>query len=114
VPELLFRKALFRKGFRYSLKNKSFPGNPDLVLNKYGVVIFVNGCFWHQHKNCKYCKLPKSNKLFWKKKILSNVERDLRVRKELKRLGWKVLTVWECEIKKDISKVIDRTIKGIH
>jgi len=96
-PELLVRSALHRLGFRYRLHQKHLPGKPDLVLPKYGTVVFVNGCFWHQH-SCKDGGYPKSNKTFWKMKLDKNVERDRRNKKELISKGWRVLSVWECEL----------------
>lgn len=99
APEEKVRKFLFSKGFRYRKNDKKLPGCPDIVLPKYKTVIFVNGCFWHKH-NCKRFVWPASNKEYWKKKILRNVERDEANTKVLKELGWKVLVVWECELKK--------------
>lgn len=111
VPEVLFRKALFRKGFRYSLNNKKLPGKPDLVLPKYKTLIFVHGCFWHHHKNCNFARIPKSNIKFWKAKILGNVSRDALNRKRLKNIGWQVITVWECDVKSHLEKTINKVIK---
>ena len=99
APEEKVRKFLFSKGFRYRKNDKKLPGCPDIVLPKYKTVIFVNGCFWHKH-NCKRFVWPSSNEEYWKKKILRNVERDEVNTKALKELGWKVLVVWECELKK--------------
>ena len=99
APEEKIRKFLFSKGFRYRKNDKKLPGCPDIVLPKYKTVIFVNGCFWHKH-NCKRFVWPSSNEEYWKKKILRNVERDELNIKGLKELGWKVLVVWECELKK--------------
>lgn len=99
APEEKVRKFLFSKGFRYRKNDKNLPGCPDIVLPKYKTVIFVNGCFWHKH-NCKRFVWPSSNEEYWKKKILRNVERDELNIKGLKELGWKVLVVWECELKK--------------
>lgn len=99
-PEVAVRKFLFNHGFRYRVHYRKLPGIPDIVLPKYKVVIFVNGCFWHAHEGCKYNKPPKSNKNYWIPKIERNVERDKKYKKEITKLGWKVLTVWECEIGK--------------
>ena len=99
APEEKVRKFLFSKGFRYRKNDKKLPGCPDIVPPKYKTVIFVNGCFWHKH-NCKRFVWPASNEEYWKKKILRNVERDKTNITELKELGWKVLVVWECELKK--------------
>lgn len=98
-PEMIVRKCLFSKGFRYRKNVKSLPGSPDIVLPKYKTVIFVNGCFWHKH-DCDYFKWPATNELFWREKINRNVERDKHNINELESMGWKVITVWECEIRK--------------
>lgn len=98
-PEEIVRKYLFRQGFRYRKNDSRLPGKPDVVLPKYKTVIFVNGCFWHAHEGCKYFVWPKNNSDFWKKKILGNVERDNRNITELKDSGWRVITIWECQLK---------------
>lgn len=98
-PEMIVRKYLFFRGLRFRVQVRKLPGNPDIVLPKYKTVIFVNGCFWHGHEGCKYFRLPKSNVEFWKEKIERNVARDARNEAELKVLGWRVIRVWECEIK---------------
>ena len=98
-PEMLVRKFLFANGFRYRINDKKLPGKPDIVLPKYKTVIFVNGCFWHGHENCKYFKLPRTRTEWWKNKIEKNKENDLRKHSQLVELGYKVLIVWECEIK---------------
>ena len=98
-PEELVRKYLFSKGFRYRKNVRTLPGSPDLVLPKYHTVIFVSGCFWHGHKNCKYFVWPKSNTEFWRKKIEANMERDKGKKSQLEDMGWTVLTVWECELR---------------
>ena len=98
-PEETVRKYLFSKGFRYRKNVSNLPGKPDIVLPKYRTVIFVNGCFWHAHKGCKWFVPPKSNNEFWQKKFAHNVERDEKNYNRLRDLGWKVLIVWECEIR---------------
>ncbi len=98
-PEMIVRKYLFSRGLRFRIQVRKLPGNPDIVLPKYKTVIFVNGCFWHGHEGCRYFRLPKSNVEFWKEKIERNVARDFRNEAELKTLGWRVIRVWECEIK---------------
>lgn len=108
-PEELVRKYLFSKGFRYRKNVKTLPGCPDIVLPKYKTVIFVNGCFWHKH-DCPRFVWPSSNEDYWRPKIMGNVERDKRNIAELQQLGWNVLTVWECELKK---KVIDATLEQL-
>lgn len=109
-PELLVRQALWHNGFRYRLHVRDLPGKPDIVLPKFHTVIFVNGCFWHGHDGCKYFVVPKSNAAFWKEKILSNKSRDLRDERELTAAGWRVITIWECELKKEF---IERTIEQL-
>ena len=98
-PEILVRKGLHARGFRFRLHNKKLPGSPDIVLPKYGVVIMVNGCFWHGHKGCKYATKPKSNVGFWDAKIARNRHRDEVTEAHLQALGWHVITIWECEIR---------------
>lgn len=100
-PEEMVRKFLFSKGLRYRKNVKTLPGKPDIVLPKYHTIIFVNGCFWHGHKDCKYFVMPKTNTDFWKKKINDNINRDNKTCQQLSNLGWNVLVVWECELKKD-------------
>ena len=109
-PEILVRKYLFSEGFRYRKNVKGLPGKPDIVLVKYKTVIFVNGCFWHGH-NCKAAKLPKSNTEFWSEKIQTNVERDRRNKREIKKLGFKVITVWQCKLKN--NKVKEKTFESL-
>lgn len=99
-PEMIVRRYLFSRGLRFRVQVRKLPGNPDIVLPKYKTVIFVNGCFWHGHEGCKYFRLPKSNIEFWKEKIDRNIARDIRNDGELKALGWHVIRVWECDIKK--------------
>ncbi len=99
-PEELVRKYLFSKGLRYRKNVKTLPGKPDIVLSKYKTIIFVNGCFWHGHKDCRYFVMPKSNTEYWNKKIDNNVKRDELVYQQLSELGWNVIKVWECELKK--------------
>lgn len=98
-PEIQVRKFLFAHGFRYRLNHPRLPGHPDLVLRKYRTVIFVNGCFWHGHDNCKYYRLPKTNVEFWQAKIMRNKERDAEERRKLTAMGWRCITVWECQLK---------------
>ena len=100
-PEELVRRYLFSHGYRYRKNVSTLPGKPDIVLPKYKTCIFVNGCFWHIHEGCRYFVWPKNNAEFWKKKITGNVDRDLRQQNELRLLGWNVVVIWECELKKD-------------
>lgn len=114
-PELMLRKALFEKGYRYRLHYKKLPGSPDIVLPKYRTAVFVHGCFWHGHENCKLSHLPKSNRQFWKQKIKRNRYRDRLNEYEIALLGWKIVTIWECEIsKKKLPDVIDRLACVFH
>ena len=110
-PEIIVRKALFKRGFRYRLHYKSLPGKPDIVFPKYKAVIFVNGCFWHGH-DCYSFKWPKSNPEFWKEKITDTIGRDKRNHKKLKDSGWRIYTIWECALKgkspNDINREIDK------
>ena len=99
-PEMIVRRYLFSKGLRFRLHRKDLPGNPDIVLPKYKTVVFINGCFWHGHDGCKYYKLPTSNVEFWESKITNNKNRDILNELKLKKLGWRVIRIWECEIKR--------------
>ncbi len=99
-PELLVRSLLHRLGYRFRLYRKDLSGNPDIVLSKYRTIIFVHGCFWHQHKGCKNSTIPKTHRYKWLEKLDGNVKRDERNMKILKKHSWKVLTVWECELTK--------------
>jgi DNA mismatch endonuclease (patch repair protein) len=101
-PEILIRKFLFSRGFRYRLYDKNLPGKPDLVLPKYKTVIFVHGCFWHGHENCKYFVIPKTRTDWWLKKIERNKLLDSENFQVLQKSGWKVLSIFECELKKNI------------
>lgn len=113
-PEELVRKHLFSLGFRYRKNDKRYPGTPDIVLPRYKTVIFVNGCFWHGHSGCKYFVVPKSNTEFWKNKIAVNIARDNEKIAQLRRMNWKVITVWECELKpKQRSETLTRLVQQI-
>ena len=114
APEVALRKELHRMGFRFRLNSRNLPGKPDIVLPKYQTAIFVHGCFWHGHYNCKKAALPKTNQLFWKRKLLANKDRDKRVISILKKSGWKVLVAWECKIKSDVSKIAKDLRKEIN
>lgn len=105
-PEILVRKFLFSRGFRYRINVNSLPGKPDLVLKKYKTVIFINGCFWHGHEGCKYFVLPKTRPEWWTNKIEQTKQRDVLNRKTLSEVGWNVVWVWECQLRpkqKDIT-----------
>ncbi len=113
-PEMIIRKSLFAKGFRYRKNDKRLPGKPDIVLPKYNTVIFIHGCFWHGH-TCKAGKLPETNIDFWKDKIGSNIVRDKKNMAELKKLKWKVIVIWQCELKNNssINKSLQKLEKKI-
>lgn len=98
-PEILVRHFLHAQGFRYWLHCKDLPGKPDIVLPKYKTVIFINGCFWHGHCECKYSSLPATNRDFWQNKISENIERDKATYDKLSTMGWRVLEVWQCQLK---------------
>ena len=98
-PEETVRKYLFSQGFRYRKNDKRLPGSPDIVLPKYKTAIFVNGCFWHGHAGCKYFVWPQNNAEFWRKKIDGNVLRDQKKEEQLRRNGWHVIVIWECQLK---------------
>jgi DNA mismatch endonuclease (patch repair protein) len=108
-PEKLVRSYLHRAGLRFRLHDPKLPGRPDIVLARFRTVILVHGCFWHRHRGCKYCYTPKSNSAFWKEKFAANVERDVRKIRELRRAGWRVITIWECRITpKDLLRLEKR------
>ncbi|WP_415713066.1 very short patch repair endonuclease [Maridesulfovibrio sp.] len=98
-PEMVVRSLLHRMGYRFRLHRKDLPGKPDIVLPKYKTVLFVHGCYWHRHEGCRHATVPKTNTDFWMNKFNKNIERDQRVRQELQQLGWRVVTIWECETK---------------
>lgn len=102
-PEIVIRKFLFSQGFRYRKNVKKLPGTPDIALPKYKTVIFIHGCFWHGHKNCEAAALPKSRQEYWYPKIQRNIKRDSKNKKDLKKLGWHIITIWECDIKKILT-----------
>ena len=113
-PELLVRKFLHVNGFRYSLHKKTLPGKPDIVLPKYKTIIFIHGCFWHGHENCKYFVVPKTRTGWWLKKINTNKANDAKAVKALRKDGWKVITVWECKLKPaKIEKTLISLLKKI-
>jgi DNA mismatch endonuclease (patch repair protein) len=99
-PEILVRKFLHAQGFRYRLHDKKLPGKPDIVLPKYKTVIFIHGCFWHGHTECKYFVVPKTRTDWWLNKINSNIANDTKAVKALKKEGWKIISIWECQLKR--------------
>lgn len=114
-PEIIVRSMLHWAGFRFRIDCRNLPGRPDIVLPKYRTVIFVNGCFWHRHSGCPETTTPKSRTEFWQNKFEANVRRDQRCRRMLRKLGWKTVVVWTCQIKKDPQRVfmrLDRLLRG--
>ena len=111
--EVKVRKYLFSKGFRYRINVTKLPGKPDIVLPKYNAVVFVNGCFWHRHTGCKEAYMPKSRVEFWQKKFERNVQNDTVQREKLMEAGWRVFTVWECEVKKNFEVTMDELIEQL-
>jgi DNA mismatch endonuclease (patch repair protein) len=113
-PEIQVRKVLFERGFRYRINDKRLPGSPDIVLPKYHTVVFVHGCYWHGHKSCTKAIKPSTNKDFWNTKIEKNRTRDKKAQKALKKNGWKVIIIWECQLrnqellKQTLTKVINK------
>lgn len=113
-PELMVRKYLFSKGFRYRIHSKNLPGNPDIVLKKYRTVIFIHGCFWHGHNGCKYYVIPKTRTDWWLNKINSNKKRDKKNSELLIKQGWQVITIFECQLKKPIiNKTLENAVNQI-
>lgn len=98
-PEMIVRKYLFSRGLRYRVNNRKLPGSPDIVLKRYKTVVFVDGCFWHGHEGCKYFRMPKSNVFFWRHKIAMNIARDYANNVDLELAGWRVIRVWECDVR---------------
>ncbi len=113
-PELIVRKFLHSRGFRYRLHKKTLPGKPDITLPKYKTVIFVNGCFWHGHDGCKYFVVPKTRTEWWLNKIQLTKQQSEQNTDKLKIAGWNVITIWECQLKKDFKEVtLDHLLKSL-
>jgi len=113
-PEMLVRKFLHANGYRYKLHDKSLPGKPDMVFPKYRTVIFVHGCFWHGHKNCRYFVVPKTRTEWWLNKINGNTANDTKAIKALKKDGWKIITIWECNLKPPkVEKTLNTLLKNL-
>jgi len=108
APEKLVRSLLHSLGYRFRLHVTGLPGRPDIVLPKYGVVIFVHGCYWHLHSGCEAGRLPTANRQFWRKKLMGNRARDRRQKEELTAAGWHVITIWECEVERRPNLVAKR------
>ena len=109
-PEVIVRKWLWTRGYRYRLNHPRLPGKPDIVMRKFRTCIFINGCFWHGHIGCKYFTIPKTNTDFWMNKIKRNQERDIEVKKKLASMGWHYITIWECELK---PKSREKTLESL-
>ena len=109
-PEMVVRRWLWGRGFRFRLNHPRLPGKPDIVMRKYRTCIFVNGCFWHGHEGCRYYTIPKTNTEFWVNKVKRNKERDVKVQHELAAMGWHCITIWECELK---PKVREKTLESL-
>ena len=112
-PELIVRSLLHRSGVRFSLRRKDLPGKPDIVLPKYGTVVFVHGCFWHRHPGCHEASMPKTRTGFWQEKLGKNVARDRRNQRQLRAQGWQVMVVWECQVLRDPFSVLRRILRAI-
>jgi len=108
TPELKLRSMLHKVGYRYRLYHPNLPGKPDIVLKKYKAAVFVHGCFWHRHVGCKYTTTPKTNAEFWQKKFSATIERDRTKNSLLEKKGWKVITIWECELKQNPELVLNK------
>lgn len=111
--EVEVRKYLFKKGYRFRKNDKRYPGKPDIVLPKYHVAIFVHGCFWHRHEGCKDATTPKTRTEFWLEKFDKNVKNDQIKQEKLRELGWKVIVIWECELKQSFQKTMDKVEKEL-
>ena len=111
-PEITVRKTMYKMGLRYRLHRKDLPGKPDIVLGPVKLALFVNGCFWHRHVNCKYAYNPKTRKNFWNKKFTDTIKRDIKNNIELEKLGWKSVVIWECETQ-DQDSLRDQILKII-
>ncbi len=113
-PEILVRKFLFSQGFRYKLHDRKLPGKPDIVLPKYNTLIFIQGCFWHGHKGCKYFVIPKTRTEWWISKINTNISNDKNNMDLLRKIKWKIIEIWECDLKKDkIEKTLKKLVNEI-
>ena len=110
-PEMIVRKYLFSKGFRYRVNVRHLPGKPDIALRKYHTAIFIHGCFWHGHEDCKLASHPQTNKEFWEAKIARNKSRDIETREKLKAMGWNTIVVWECQLRK--ADIRQQVLEGI-
>lgn len=113
TPELIVRRCLHARGLRFRIHVRKLPGRPDIVLSKHRAVVFVHGCFWHQHPNCRFAVMPKTNRAFWKAKLDGNRIRDVRAVANLRLAGWRVFTVWECDLgQKTLERLVRRILGG--
>ena len=112
-PEFIVRSLLHRAGFRYSLRRADLIGKPDIILAKYKAVIFVHGCFWHRHAECSRASMPATNQDKWRAKFEKNIARDILVKESLEQAGWRVIVVWECDIKRDPNQVLEQLIRQL-
>lgn len=110
-PELIVRKYLFAEGFRFRLHDKNLPGRPDIILKKFKTVVFINGCFWHGHSGCRYFKIPKTRIEWWTEKINKNINNDFIAEDKLESMGWKVVTIWECDLKNKKEETLNYLIQ---
>lgn len=113
IPEVSLRSALHRRGFRFRKNVATLPGKPDIVLPRHRTVVFVNGCYWHRHKNCKRATTPKTNRSYWRAKFAANVRNDAIHTRQLRQLGWKVLVVWECQLRHNIEEATEDLIRRL-
>lgn len=111
--EVQIRSELFKRGYRFRKNDKRFPGTPDIVIPKYKTVIFINGCFWHHHSGCKLAQVPKAREAFWMEKFQRNKEKDIENIRAIQAMGWQVVTLWECEIKKHFETTIEKLCEKI-
>jgi DNA mismatch endonuclease (patch repair protein) len=116
LPEKRVRSLLHRLGFRFSLRRKELPGKPDIVMPARRAVVFVHGCFWHQHAECRNATMPSTRRSFWEAKLRGNVTRDARMGQQLEALGWQVITIWECELADEdlVAKRLTTMLKDFH
>lgn len=112
-PELIVRSMLHRCGLRFSLRRKDLPGQPDIVMPKHNMVVFVHGCYWHRHRGCKAARMPAANQEFWQDKFRKTQKRDRQHKKEIEKAGWRVVVIWECQVMKEPEKVLNRILSHI-
>ena len=111
-PEKSVRSILHKLGYRFRIQNRNLPGSPDICLSRYMTVVFVHGCFWHRHRDCKYASTPKTRRVFWTKKFEANMARDRNVKRQITRMGWTHLTIWQCELKNP-ERLLNRLMRTL-